>query len=375
MVAVVSLVFGQCCADVEQKQIQLENSWFPHEFGVQRRGQDMTGIGFGTAKGWPMRLALVAAMGLVACDENGEFGFPSAGAGATEDGVPAANAPNQSLQAGQDIERPDIFEVTDRGLWDGRPSLGGVWVAHPDAQDPERVVIRNTENGRSIVGALFRRERENPGPLLQISSDAADELGILPGAPTQLSVVALRRDETVVAEPSEAELNPVVASLEAPVSVAASPLEAVETDEASGETEDTAVAPVAVVLPPALEAATEQTSETADAVTDAVDVSAVLAAPVTAPTGPKPLPPGSTAQVGVFSVEDNAGAAAPAIIAAGLRANVFAQEVGGRTVWRVVAGPLADTGAIEQLKALGFADTYLTELDALEDETEAPAEE
>ncbi|MEC7965217.1 MAG: SPOR domain-containing protein, partial [Pseudomonadota bacterium] len=32
----------------------------------------------------------------------------------------------------RDIEAPDVFQQTEAGLWDGRPSLGGVWVAHPD---------------------------------------------------------------------------------------------------------------------------------------------------------------------------------------------------------------------------------------------------
>ena len=47
----------------------------------------------------------------------------------------------------RDVEAPEVFSVTESGLWDGRPSLGGVWVAHPDVGDPERIIIRNTSNG------------------------------------------------------------------------------------------------------------------------------------------------------------------------------------------------------------------------------------
>lgn len=322
-----------------------------------------------------MSLALIGAMGLAACDDNGEFAFPSSEGAEAQPDLPA-NAPNQRVQQGRDIERPDIFEVTDRGLWDGRPSLGGVWVAHPDVQDPDRVVIRNTENGRSIVGALFRRERENPGPLLQVSSDAAEELGILAGAPTELNVVVLRREETVIGDVPADEENPVVASLEAPVSVEAEPLDPVGTSE-DDAADDTAA--VAVVLPPAVEAATAAVEETASAAaaaatatteaateaaseavpepqTETVDVSAVLAAP--APP-PEPLPQGSTAQIGVFSVEANAGSAAQTIIASGIQAAVLPEELGGRTVWRVIAGPLADTGDITKLKELGFVDAFV----------------
>jgi len=325
----------------------------------------------GTAVKLRLCVAIGGALLLSACDENGEFAFPTASESGAAADVPA-NAPNQTVQSEVDVERPDVFDVTDRGLWDGRPSLGGVWVAHPDATDPERVVIRNTDNGQSIVGALFRRERENPGPLLQVSSDAAEALGILAGAPTELSVVALRREEVEVE--ATPETNPVVASLEAPVSVSAEPLDPVDNDTDAETADEADAGAVAVVLPPvaaiASEAA-ETTTEaaaavvdvatgTAEAASDTVDVSALLATPVE----PNPLPAGTVAQVGVYSVEANAGAAARQIIDAGIPANVLAQEVGGRTVWRVVAGPLADDGAIAQLKAMGFVDAFIVEADS-----------
>lgn len=95
----------------------------------------------------------------------------------------------------REVESPDIFSVQETGLWDGRPSLGGVWIAHPDVKDPQRVIIRNTENGKFVVGALFRREREIPGPRFQVSFDAALSLGMKAAEPAALSVVALRREE------------------------------------------------------------------------------------------------------------------------------------------------------------------------------------
>jgi hypothetical protein len=330
----------------------------------------MTGFVFCNARKWPISVALIGAMGLTACDDSGNFAFPTAAEDSAATLDLPANAPNQTVQVGRDVERPDIFEVTDRGLWDGRPSLGGVWVAHPDVQDPERVVIRNGENGRSIVGALFRRERENPGPLLQVSSDAADELGILPGAPTELTVVVLRREEVDVDAPPEVEVNPVVASLAAPVSIESAALDPADaSDAAATETAAAAVAPAAAVLPAAVEAATAAIEQTAaagtSAASDAIDISAVLApAPEAEPEPAVPVTPladGTTAQVGIFSVEANAGAAAQRIMAAGLQATVLAEEIGGRTVWRVVAGPLADTGELAQLKSLGYVDAFITE--------------
>ncbi len=102
---------------------------------------------------------------------------------------PEANSANQ-----RDVEAPEVFQITEAGLWDGRPSLGGVWVAHPDVSQPERVLIKNTANNKTVTGALFRRDRNLPGPALQVSSSAAEGLGILAGAPTRIEVVALRRE-------------------------------------------------------------------------------------------------------------------------------------------------------------------------------------
>ncbi|MEM6658739.1 MAG: SPOR domain-containing protein [Pseudomonadota bacterium] len=136
-----------------------------------------------------LALALVALSG---CDEALETAEKS------ED-QPAANEifPQATNVSQRDIEAPDVFQVTEAGLWDGRPSLGGVWVAHPDVTQPQRVLIKNTANSTSITGALFRRERNLPGPALQVSSAAAEQLGLLAGAPTRLDVVALKREEVV----------------------------------------------------------------------------------------------------------------------------------------------------------------------------------
>jgi rare lipoprotein A len=78
--------------------------------------------------------------GVAACTDTAEFVFGS------RDAAAAGPAPDRCRPATErDVEAPEVFDVTDEGLWDGRPSLGGVWVAHPDATDPERVMIRNTE--------------------------------------------------------------------------------------------------------------------------------------------------------------------------------------------------------------------------------------
>ncbi|MCX7643892.1 MAG: SPOR domain-containing protein, partial [Rhodobacteraceae bacterium] len=152
----------------------------------------MAGSAFGR---WPLLLG--AALVLAACQETDRSGRV-VGAG------PAIAPAGATRAAAGDVEAPDVFEKTENGLWDGRPSLGGIWVAHPDVSSPERVLIQNQANGKTIVGALFRRERANPGPRIQISSDAATELGILAGQPTMLRVVALKRREEAAPEPAPA---------------------------------------------------------------------------------------------------------------------------------------------------------------------------
>lgn len=150
----------------------------------------------------------LAATGLlIGCVEGGG----ETGATGSQVSAPATRAAGG---AARDIEAPEIYQTSDSALWDGRPSLGGIWVAAPDAANPERVVIFNPATGKSITGALFKRERENPGPRLQLSSDAAEALGILAGQPTEIRVTALRKEE--VKEPEPAAETPATDAAAAP---------------------------------------------------------------------------------------------------------------------------------------------------------------
>src|SRR5699024_8673681 len=97
---------------------------------------------------------------LAGCGENSPLGFLKGKDTATE----AKASPGAAQSGGGDIDAPELFARTETGLWDGRPSLGGIWIAHPDVNDPQRVRIRNQSNQKTIVGALFRRERALPGP-------------------------------------------------------------------------------------------------------------------------------------------------------------------------------------------------------------------
>ena len=232
----------------------------------------------------------------------------------------------------RDVEAPDVFQVTDAGLWDGRPSLGGVWVAHPDVTEPERVIIRNAANSKFVIGALFRRERENPGPVFQISSDAAAALGMLAGAPAQLNVTALRRetapDPTATPDPGAVELAP----------------DAIE---------ETTLDPLAGA---------------AAAIEDAESASSTTTIP-SATSNPNPIPSASGSslekpfiQIGIFSVEQNAQNTATAMRQAGMVPTVLEQKSKGKAFWRVIVGPAASkaerAGLLKKIKGVGFDDAY-----------------
>ncbi len=294
---------------------------------AQSKGQTMAGNHILRRTGLKLPIFLMTAIAMTGCDDNGKFSLARK---ATQDAGTDATRPSTSVQLVEtDVEAPAVFQVTDQGLWDGRPSLGGVWVAHPDVTDPERVIIRNTVNGKFVIGALFRRERDNPGPALQVSSDAAATLEMLAGAPAQLNVTALRREEVPQATP-EATVD-----FGVPGTIEATPLDPI----------DGAAAAI----------------DSSEATTIAAAPEAPVAQPVATP------PPSSTLskpfiQIGIFSVEENANRTADQMRSNGLIPTVQQQSSQGRTFWRVIVGPATSEAEraelLTKVKAQGFADAY-----------------
>ena len=291
-------------------------------------------------------LSAVAVFGLAACDENGEFNLDGAFAAKPENAA-EAGAASEGEFVEKDVESPDVFSANETGLWDGRPSLGGVWVAHPDVKDPERVIIRNTENGKFVVGALFRRERDIPGPRLQLSSDAASAIGVLAGAPVELSVVALRKERIEIAPP-EPEVAEEPAKVEEPAEV---------------ENE--------VPAPAAIEETELDPIEAAEAAIEEAEPTPVIVKPVEPPKESEPtvessLPKNTLdkpyVQVGTYSVERNANAVADQMRNAGMVPTVKSGDNDGKAFWRVVVGPATSTADQEELlkkiKAEGYSDAY-----------------
>jgi len=336
------------------------------------------------------------------------------GAGGRETAMPgAARGGSDGTGATVDVEAPEIFQVTDTALWDGRPSLGGIWVASPDADDPERVLIVNTVSGQSVQGALFRRERDNPGPALQMSSDAAEALGILAGQPSEVRVTALRRKEAEVPdevpdEAAAAETAPAAAGAAATTAAldaadsAAPPARktwrerraearaareaaraaeakaaagAVAGAEAMPEAEGASIgaaalaaietAPLDPVAPQVAAAEPDpapeprKTRRQIRAEREAAEAEAAAAeaeAEAGAPQVPAPAAAGRTIQIASFALEANARRAVAALAGIGVTAEARPSRSGDRPVWGVVA--TGDAAMLQSIRAAGFADAF-----------------
>lgn len=289
-------------------------------------------MGHGMTTGTLKRTFLVgvALVFLAACEDGQGFNpFQQSATAGAEGG----ETPRSGRMVERDVEAPDVFSVAEAGLWDGRPSLGGVWVAHPDVKDPERVIIRNEANNQFVIGALFRKERETPGPRIQVSSDAAAELGLLAGQPQRVSVVALRR-ETVEEAPDPVEA-PTEDGLSGPAQIEAS-----ELDPIAG----------------------------AAAAIDAAEDAPVAQTPAPQPAAaPTPRPTSSSLdkpfiQIGIFSVEENARNTAASMRTAGIVPIVKQSSSSGKTFWRVIVGPASNSAEratlLNKVKDKGFSDAY-----------------
>lgn len=287
--------------------------------GSRRYGRSVTGL----------VLATTAVALLAGC----QIGGTSSGPAATT----ATGDARSTRIVTRDVEAPAVFNLTAEALWDGRPSLGGVWVASEKATDPERVILRNPANGKFVIGALFRREAFNPGPPLQISSDAAAALGMIAGAPGTISVTALRREEVPVEGPDAT--TPIVDANEGVATTALPPATRPAGAQAPARTAATAPAP-AIPTPPRQSAAAPAAPAPA------------AAAPAAPATGAQRI------QIGIFSVEANANRAADTLTKAGITATVRKESAQGKTYWSVTASGSGGRALLDKVKALGFTDAY-----------------
>jgi hypothetical protein len=118
-------------------------------------------------------------------------------------------------------EKPEILDLSASVIWDGEQTLGGNWISHPDVDSPERVLIKNISNGKSIVGAIFQQAKKmKTGPAV-ISSDAAKALNIAQNDQTKVQIIAVRASErtsitSTIAEPNKSDSASIETKLSKP---------------------------------------------------------------------------------------------------------------------------------------------------------------
>ncbi|MEM7242063.1 MAG: SPOR domain-containing protein [Pseudomonadota bacterium] len=245
-----------------------------------------------------------------------------------------------------EVAAPEVFSRTDRAVWDGRPTLGGLWIAHPNANTPARATITNVASGKSTTGALWSKTPGIPGPPFTVSSDLAVALGMQAGTPVEIRVVALKK---VVEATPEAESD--AKSEELP--------EVAATEETSGNSAATAKTEAVEETPkrqPFRLFGTRK-EKNAEQVATPQEDKTVEAAPALSGSG-------RAAQVGLFSDKANADRVAATLSQKGLGAKIISgKSNAGKSFWRVVTGPAKDTSAeaklLADVKALGFPDAFL----------------
>lgn len=257
----------------------------------------------------------------------------------------------------EDMLAPEAFSITDTALWDGRPTFGGVWIAYPNIETPERVRITNPENGEDVIGALYKREDGFPGPQIELSADAASALGIIAGVPAELRVVALRRVDVEVDPTIAMGPQPMVTPIQRPSSRTTTPTIA-------GAAVVQAIIPITLVTEPEAEpeittpepAAANQETPAVEATT--LPPAVTEAEPVA--TAPAADPNSTFIQVATFESERRAEDAVEKLETAGLTAEIRESKAGSRTHYRVIVGPATSPEAAQIMmsvvRELGYRD-------------------
>jgi cell division protein FtsN len=283
---------------------------------------------------------------------------------------------------------PELFSAEAWALWDGGRTLGGRWVALPAADMARRVRLVNEDTGTQTDGAMFRRDPNLAGPELAISSEAAEALGLKPGAPAAITIVALAHRSAAaaqeVAEAAEPEPSPGTGEPEADsgdvANIVPGTVERFTTAEPSEPAPAAVDAGVEKTAPP--DAAPESpipgepepevaapespipgdTPPAQPAPQDAEQIEPVAAAPADTP----PAGAGGPAdglryiQAGIFGEPDNAARLASRLRAAGLPADTRELTLGARHFTRVIIGPYHDIAArddaLEAVRQIGAVD-------------------
>ncbi|WP_233416901.1 SPOR domain-containing protein [Halovulum marinum] len=295
---------------------------------------------------------MTAALG--GCGRLDGLGDATGAAAASASGAPAAPAQNVRVQE-RDIERPDIFALEAKGLWDGRFSFGDKWVAVAANVKAERVRIVNQANGRAIEGALFQKEDNLPGPPIMVSQNAAEALAMLPGTLTDMKIVVLRREVVPVQPDPAAAPTPAVAAGQVfsvdGVSTAAIP--------GTVAPAPAAPAPVPAAAPAHAGIDTAALETTALAAVEAAATPPAATAPAAAPAVSAS---GTWIQVVNGGNRDGAELTLKRLKDNGLNGEIRRHGSDSAPMFRVVAGPFAGGAAfntaLAKIKGLGYRDAF-----------------
>ena len=205
-----------------------------------------------------------------------------------------------------DVEAPEIFNAEGLAYWDGQSSLGGVWITHPNIDQPTRVLIKDKYGNSSVIGAIFNRSSDIDEKRMLLSSEAAASLGVKKNENRIITVTALRALKTIESSKNITESDNI------------------ETGATSDKTVETK----------------SMNSQNATAID--------LAKPYI--------------QVGIFSIEQNARNTAEVMHQLNIKPTVKKQTSRNKTFWRVIVGPAGSMNErstlLQKVKAVGFGDAY-----------------
>ncbi|HET7409522.1 MAG TPA: restriction endonuclease [Paracoccaceae bacterium] len=138
-------------------------------------------------------MALASVLALCACVEQPLPGFSGIPADEAH-GSGALRAPATAIDPGL-ARAPEVFRASGIATWDGNRTVGGLWVAHPAALRSRRVRVVDPETGAEVDAMLYRPQRSRlaeGGDVVTVSSDVAEAMGLVPGAPQRLALFGLR---------------------------------------------------------------------------------------------------------------------------------------------------------------------------------------
>lgn len=262
-------------------------------------------------RGWrrnaaPVVLAAVAAAGCTRAAPERDWEPAPAVTPAAEKQPPEAAARPQDLP--QFRTEPARFQVEETTLWDGRPSLGGAWAAHPSVEGQLMVEAENLDDGRRIRLPALRLLQRAGRPTLQLSAEAARALAMRPGRPTRIRLTALVPSTAPTpparGEDAPAEIMPAVETFE--IAAAETPAETLAAEaapEAAAAAQPTPAAESETAAETTAETGTETAAQTAAAPASAPSAPGATASPAPSDTA---LDPRIAAAVGAAA----AGAAA-----------------------------------------------------------------